>query len=186
MKGHDTVRLAGVLAQCPALAHLGLCDTYIFGAAGAERLARVLGKPSQSFPTKIPMGIAQRWLTSVSAGIRSDQPGQRVLQECWGSAQRWRTSISASISSDQPGQRGLQECWHSVQLRLTLISATIGLKQQGQRALQECWRSAQHWLIFCRHLALLALCHLSSRQSTRKSDIVYTYSMVAFGLTLSF
>ncbi len=27
---------------------------------------------------------------------------------------------------------------------------------------------------FCRHLALLALCHLFSRQTTRKSDILYT------------
>jgi hypothetical protein len=35
-------------------------------------------------------------------------------------------------------------------------------------------------------LALLALCHLLSRQSTRKNDILYTCSVVAFGLTLSF
>jgi hypothetical protein len=44
-------------------------------------------------------------------------------------------------------------------------------------------------LVFlCRHLALLALCHLFSRQATqatRKSDILYTYSMVDFGLALS-
>ena len=39
--------------------------------------------------------------------------------------------------------------------------------------------------LFCRHLALLALCHLFSRQATRKSDILYTYSVVAFGLALS-
>jgi hypothetical protein len=38
--------------------------------------------------------------------------------------------------------------------------------------------------LFCRHLAELALCHLFSRQATRKSDIVYTYSVVAFGLAL--
>jgi hypothetical protein len=30
----------------------------------------------------------------------------------------------------------------------------------------------------CRHLALLALCHLFSRQAKRKSDILYTYSWV--------
>jgi hypothetical protein len=36
----------------------------------------------------------------------------------------------------------------------------------------------------CRYLALLALCHLFSRQATRKSDILYTYSVVAFGLAL--
>jgi hypothetical protein len=39
--------------------------------------------------------------------------------------------------------------------------------------------------LFCRHLALPALCHLFSRQATRKSDILYTYSVVAFGLALS-
>ena len=38
---------------------------------------------------------------------------------------------------------------------------------------------------FGRQLALLALCHLFSRQATRKSDRVYAYSVVAFGLALS-
>jgi hypothetical protein len=32
--------------------------------------------------------------------------------------------------------------------------------------------------------SLLALCHLFSRQATRKGDILYTYSVVAFGLAL--
>ena len=36
-----------------------------------------------------------------------------------------------------------------------------------------------------RHLARLALRHLLDRQATRKSDKVYTYSVVAFGLALS-
>ena len=39
--------------------------------------------------------------------------------------------------------------------------------------------------LFCRHLELLALCNLFSRQAIRMSDIVYTYSVVAFGLALS-
>jgi hypothetical protein len=38
---------------------------------------------------------------------------------------------------------------------------------------------------FCRHLSLLALCHLFSRHATRKNDILYTYSVVAFVLALS-
>ena len=42
MKGQDTKRLAGVLAQCPALAHLDLSGNSVFGAAGAKRLAGVL------------------------------------------------------------------------------------------------------------------------------------------------
>ena len=42
MEGQDAERLAGVLTQCPALAHLDLSDNYTFGAAGADRLAGVL------------------------------------------------------------------------------------------------------------------------------------------------
>ena len=44
MKEQDAERLAGVLAQCPALAHLDLSVNRSFGAAGAERLAGVLGQ----------------------------------------------------------------------------------------------------------------------------------------------
>jgi hypothetical protein len=44
IKGQDAEKLAGVLAQCPALAHLDLSHNYNFGAAGAERLAEVLGQ----------------------------------------------------------------------------------------------------------------------------------------------
>jgi Ran GTPase-activating protein (RanGAP) involved in mRNA processing and transport len=44
MEGQDAENLAGVLAQCPALAHLDLSENYNFGAAGAESLAGVLGQ----------------------------------------------------------------------------------------------------------------------------------------------
>jgi hypothetical protein len=44
MKGQDADNLAGVLAQCPALAHLDLSRNGNFGAAGVERLAGVLGQ----------------------------------------------------------------------------------------------------------------------------------------------
>ena len=44
MKGQDAERLAGVLEQCPALAHLDLSLNSDFRAAGAERLAGVLGQ----------------------------------------------------------------------------------------------------------------------------------------------
>jgi hypothetical protein len=44
MKGKDTERLAGVLAQCPALAYLDLSATSFVEAAGAERLTGVLGQ----------------------------------------------------------------------------------------------------------------------------------------------
>ncbi len=44
MKGQDGAILAGVLMQCPALAHLDLSGNFKFGAAGAERFAGVLGQ----------------------------------------------------------------------------------------------------------------------------------------------
>ena len=43
MNGQVVERLAGVLAQCPALAHLELSDNFS-GAGGAERLAAVLAQ----------------------------------------------------------------------------------------------------------------------------------------------
>ena len=88
-------------------------------------------------------------------GHQSDQTGQRGLQECWGSAQRWLTSISSPMASALSGEGGFE-----------LLGVVKPLA------------------LFCRHLALLALCHLFSRQATRKSDILYTYSVVAFGLAL--
>jgi hypothetical protein len=44
VKRQDAERLAGVLAQCTALAHLDVSRKYHFGAAGAESLAGVLGQ----------------------------------------------------------------------------------------------------------------------------------------------
>jgi hypothetical protein len=85
-----------------------------------------------------------------------EQPGQRALQECLGSAERLLTSISATMTSALSGKGGFE---------LRGVVKPLAL--------------------FCRHLALLALCHLFSRQATRKSDILYTYSVVAFGLALS-
>ena len=44
MEGQDAERLAEVLAQCPALAHLDLSCNSNFGAAGTESLAGVLAQ----------------------------------------------------------------------------------------------------------------------------------------------
>jgi hypothetical protein len=109
---------------------------------------------------------------------------QRALQECCRSAQRSLTSISVSMGSGQPRQRAWQECLRSAQRWLTSISAAMTSALSGEGGFE--LRGAVKALAFvCRHLALLALCHLFSRQATRKSDILYTYSVVAFGLALS-
>ncbi len=118
IKGHDAERLAGVLAQCTALAHLDLSGNSDFGAAEARGL-------------QVCWGSAGSWCASISGAISLDQPGQRVLQECWGSAHRWLTIISGTIRSAMLGQRALQECWRSAQRWLTSISATIGSDKRG-------------------------------------------------------
>jgi hypothetical protein len=103
-----------VLGQCTSLAHLNLRANQI-GDAGAERVAGVLAQCR-----------AQAHLDFSDNVI--DDAGQRVLQDCWGNAQRWLTSISEIIrsdDSDQTGQRVLQECWCSVHRWLTSISARI-------------------------------------------------------------
>jgi hypothetical protein len=95
-RAQDAARLAGVLAQCPGLAHLNLRDNGI-GPDGAERLAGVL--PLCTALTHLNLrdngidaggaeslagGLAQwlRWLTSISTAMSFEQAGQRVLQEC--------------------------------------------------------------------------------------------------------
>ena len=121
MKGQDAERLAGVLAQCPALAHLDLSynsDSEQPGQRGFQERS----------------GSAGSWCTSISVAIGSKQVGQRGLQECWGSAQRWLTSICATIRSDQPGQRALQECCRSAQRWCTgrdLIDLNLSFNQIG-------------------------------------------------------
>jgi hypothetical protein len=53
MKGQDAERLAGVLAQCPALAHLDLSGNYGFGPGGQRVLQECWGS-------------AGSWCTSIS------------------------------------------------------------------------------------------------------------------------
>jgi hypothetical protein len=107
---------------------------------------------------------------------------QRDLQECLRSAQRWLTSISASIGSDTPGQRDLQEFWGSAQRWLTSISGAMKSALSGTGGF-ELRGVVKPLALFCRHLALLALCHLFSRQATRKRNILYTYSLRACPLS---
>ena len=69
MKGQDAERLAGVLAQCPALGHLDLSGNYIFGAlSGTQNRAGALGA--------VPSGGSPR----ISATIGSAVLDQRGLQ----------------------------------------------------------------------------------------------------------
>ncbi len=75
----------------------------------------------------------------------------------------------------------MQECWASAQRWLTSISAEMISKQAGGFELRGVVKPL---VFFCRHLALVALCHVFSRHATSNSDILYTYTVVAFGLAL--
>ena len=127
MKGQDAERLVGVLTLCPALTHLDLSDNSDFGAAGADRLAGVLGQCRELVHNKIGSGG-----TEILGGVLSQCPAldhlnlsenkieaggteslARVL--CCGSTQRYLTSISPAMGSKELGRRGLEECWGSVQ-----------------------------------------------------------------------
>jgi hypothetical protein len=68
------------------------------------------------------------------------------------------------------GQRVLQECWPSAQRWLTFISAEMELSGKGGVEIRGV---DKHLALFCRHLVLLDLCHLFSKEATRKSDILY-------------
>jgi hypothetical protein len=131
----------------------------------AESLAEVL--------TQECWRSAQRWLTSISITITSAMLGQLVFQECWRIAQRWCTSISATMGSARLGQRGLQECCRSAQRWLTSTSTPMTSALSGEGGF-ELRGVVKPLAFFCRHLALLALCHLFSGPATRKSDILYT------------
>jgi hypothetical protein len=73
MKGQDAKRLAGVLAQCPALAHLDLSGNSDFGAAGTERLAGVLGQCREL----VHLNLSSNW---IGAGGAERLAG--VLAQC--------------------------------------------------------------------------------------------------------
>ena len=131
--------------------------------------------------------------TLISVKIRSDQTGQGVLLECWGSVYRWFTSISAVNGIGDAGTGSLVgvlvQCPALAQLELR-VTAAVRSARLGQRVLQECWGSAQRWFnsisntmastlsgkggfelrdvvkplaFFYRHHPLLACCHLFSR-----------------------
>ena len=73
MKGQDAERLAGVLAQCPALAHLDLSGNSDFGAGGAERLAGVLVQCRE---------LVHLILSCTSIGVGGAESLAGVLAQC--------------------------------------------------------------------------------------------------------
>jgi hypothetical protein len=257
MKGQDAERLAGVLAQCPALAHLDLSGSFNFREAGAQRLAGVLGLYRDLVHLNlsgnhIGAGGVER-LAGVLAQCRAlahldlsyNQIGDAGAERLAGVLGQCTALSHLNLSCNVIGDAGseflagvLPQCtalahldlgWNQIgpsgadrlagvlaqctALAHLILSYNKTLEPPGLTVLQECWRSAQRWLtsisasitsalsgkggfelrgvvnplaLFCRHLALLALCHLfSSRQRTRKIDILYKYSVVAFGFALS-
>jgi hypothetical protein len=74
MKGQNAERLAGVLAQGPAMANHDLSGNFSFGAAGAENLAGVLGK----FRELVHLNLSCNGIEAVGRGpvLRASWRGQ--------------------------------------------------------------------------------------------------------------
>jgi hypothetical protein len=81
MEGQDAERLAEVLAQCPALAHLDLSYNSTFGAAGAERLAGVLGQCRELVHTDLSRESC--WSAGAVPSSVSPQSLGQSIRQCW-------------------------------------------------------------------------------------------------------
>ncbi len=107
MKGQDAEILAGVLAQCPALAHLDLSGKFNFRAAGAERLAGVLGQCRELVHLNLSFigaggeeslaGVLGRWPALAPLNPRYNEIGPVGAEPCWSSC--------AVCSADSPQSR---------------------------------------------------------------------------------
>ena len=158
MKAQDTEKLAGVLAQCPALTHLDLSDFYGRRPVGGAVLA---GLPTIC-PGLVHLYLPGNRIGEIGAGrlvevlkqcgalVTLDLAGNEVgaagverLAGGLASAQRSLTCVSETIVLDQPGQRALLEFLDSANLLETCISAAMRSDQLGQGVLHECCRSAQ-------------------------------------------
>jgi hypothetical protein len=67
MKGQDADRLAGVLAQCPALAHLDVSGNLNFGTSGATRFAGVQGQCREL----VHLNLSYNWIEEDREACRS-------------------------------------------------------------------------------------------------------------------
>jgi hypothetical protein len=153
MKGQNAQRFAGVLEQCPALAHLDLSENYNFGAAGAKRLAGVLGQCRELVHFNLS-----------GNNIRADgaQRLAGVLGQCAAPAHLNLSTNDIEAGGAKMLAGVLAQC--TALAHLNLCNNWIG--PDGAESLAGV-------LAQC-HLALLALCHLFGRQTTRKSDVVAT------------
>ena len=77
-----------MLAQCPALAHLDLSRNYHFGAAGAERLAGVLGQCA----ALTHLNLSYNQIGAAGAVLL----GKRILQASQRTAERWLSHLHSA------------------------------------------------------------------------------------------
>ena len=94
------------------------------------------------------------------ARLELKDKAQRGLQECWRNAQRWRTLISAAIYISV-------HCSENWCLAMTsALSGERGFELRGV---------VKPLAFVCRHLALLALCQMFSRQAADRQQERATY-----------
>jgi len=129
--GQDAEKLAGVLSQCPALAHLDLSGNFAFGAAGTERLAGVLGQCRELVHLNLSgnyisaggaeslAGVLAQCVALAHLNFCDNEFGNAgaesfagVLAQCTALA---HLDLAFTIRSDQTEQASWQECWDSAQ-----------------------------------------------------------------------
>jgi hypothetical protein len=165
-------RLAGVLAQ--SLAHLNLGYNYI-EPSGAKRLAK---------------GMLGQCTALAHLNLEYNDIGPAGAESFAGVLAQREALAHLDLQNNGIGPDGaeflagvLSQC--TVLAHLNLRAKGIGTVGDGGFERRDVVKTMD---LICRHLALLALCHLLSRQTTRKSRHIrcmLTYSVVAFGLALS-
>ena len=111
MKGQDTVKLVGLLVQCPALEHLDLSGNSDFGAGRAERFAGVLRQRQEL----VHLNLSGHWIEAGGveslAGVLVECPALAHLNLGWQSDRhRWvrefcRSTDAVHIADSPPSPR---------------------------------------------------------------------------------
>jgi hypothetical protein len=152
MSGQDADCLAGVLAQCPALAHLDFSGNSDFGAGGAERLAGVHLNRSGS---RIGAGGAERLARVLGQctalahlDLSCNDIGPDGAESLAGVLGQCAALAHLDLSYHALGPDGAESLAGILLQFASLAHLNLGyndIASAGPERLQECWDSAGTW-----------------------------------------
>ncbi len=96
-----------------------------------------------------------------------------------------RELVHLNLSGNQIGAGGAERLTGVLGQCPALAHLNVRMNRMGDDGAERLAGVVQCTALAHLDLALLPPCHLFSRQATRKSGILYTYSVAAFGLALS-